>query len=64
MTQQEFLRDAMRRLGMTREQFASRIGTNTHALNKWLQPSESQNFRHMTDVVWKFVGEILEREEK
>ena len=25
--QQEFLRDAMRRLNMTREQFAERIGT-------------------------------------
>lgn len=62
MTQQEFLRDAMLRLGMTRQQFALRIGTNIHALNKWLQPSESKNFRKMTDVVWKFVGEILDRE--
>ena len=64
MTQQEFLRDAMHRLGMTREQFAVRIGTASRTLNKWLLPSDSKDFRNMPDVVWKFVGEILEREPK
>ena len=36
--QQAFLRDAMRRLNMTREAFANRIGVSRRALDTWLLP--------------------------
>jgi len=57
--QQEFLRDAMQKLRMTRPQFADRIGTKARTLDNWLLPSESNEFRTMPDMVWKFVSEIL-----
>lgn len=58
--QQEFLRDAMSRLGMTRDQFAERIGTKKRTLDNWLLSSESAEYRGMPDMAWKFVREILE----
>lgn len=64
VNQQEFLRDAMQRLGMTREQFAYRIGTAKRRLDNWLVPSESKEFREMDGMVWKFVREILQNEKK
>lgn len=45
--QQAFLRDAMRRLNMTREAFASRIGVSRRALDTWLLPDDSQESRGM-----------------
>ena len=64
VSQQEFLRDAMHRLDMTREQFAERIGTVKRRLDNWLVPMESKEFREMDGVVWKFVREILDKEKK
>ncbi|TFW09685.1 transcriptional regulator [Oxalobacteraceae bacterium OM1] len=60
MTQQEFLRDAMARLDMTRDQFADRIGATRRRLDNWLLPTESSGFRDMDDMAWKFIREILE----
>ena len=57
--QQSFLRDAMRRLNMTREVLSSRIGVSRRALDTWLLPDESQEFRRMPDIVERFVSEIL-----
>jgi aspartate carbamoyltransferase catalytic subunit len=59
--QQAFLRDAMRRLNMTREAFADRIGSRRRALDAWLLPDESSEFRTMPEVVRRFVTEIIER---
>jgi hypothetical protein len=59
-TQQEFLRHAMSELGMTREQFADRIGTKKRALDNWLLSPDSSEYRSMPDMAWKFVREILE----
>jgi aspartate carbamoyltransferase catalytic subunit len=64
VNQQEFLRDAMRRLDMTREQFAGRLGTKKRRMDNWLVPSESSEFREMDEMVWKFVREILTNEKK
>jgi len=47
-------------LGLTREQFAERIGAKKRALDNWLLPSDSQEYRAMPDMAWKFVSEILE----
>lgn len=60
--QQVLLRDAMRRLNMTRETFADRIGSRKRALDAWLLPDESAEYRAMPEVVRRFVAEILSRE--
>lgn len=60
--QQTFLRDAMRRLNMTREAFASRIGVTRRALDTWLLPDESAESRSMPEIVERFVGEIVARQ--
>lgn len=57
--QQEFLRDAMAALDMTRDQFADRIGTSRRRLDNWLLPSDSKGFREMDEMAWKFIREIL-----
>ncbi|KPC53972.1 aspartate carbamoyltransferase [Amantichitinum ursilacus] len=62
MSQQVFLRDAMRKLNMTRDAFAERIAVRRRALDTWLLPDESQEFRTMPEVVERFVTEILARE--
>lgn len=49
----------MRRLNLTREAFSSRIGVSRRALDAWLLPSESQEFRRMPEIVERFVSEIL-----
>jgi aspartate carbamoyltransferase catalytic subunit len=57
--QQAFLRDAMRRLNMTRDTFASRIGVSRRALDTWLLPDDSQESRAMPEIVERFVSEIV-----
>lgn len=63
-TQQEFLREAMGSLGMTRAAFAKRISVPEKTLDKWLSPSETTDFRNMPEVVWAYVREILVWEAK
>ena len=58
-SQQDFLRDAMQRLDMTRQEFADRIGAKKRALDNWLLPSNSKGFRPMSDTAWALVREIL-----
>lgn len=62
VSQQVFLRDAMRRLNLTRDVFAARIGVKRRALDTWLLPEGSQEFRGMPEVVQRFVTEIVENE--
>lgn len=57
--QQVLLRDAMRQLNMTRDAFAERIGSRRRALDAWLLPDESNEFRAMPEVARRFVSEIL-----
>ncbi|WP_350029683.1 aspartate carbamoyltransferase [Caballeronia sp. ATUFL_M2_KS44] len=60
MTQQQtVLRDAMRRLNMTRDAFAARIGVSRRALDTWLLPDESPESRAMPEIAARYVGEIL-----
>lgn len=59
--QQEFLREAMQRLGMTRDQFADRIAVPRKTLDNWLLPP-SESARGMSDMARKFIQEILERD--
>lgn len=62
-SQQEFLRDAMHRLDMTRDEFADRIAIKRKTLDNWLLPP-SESARGMSDMAWKFIQEILERDTK
>lgn len=62
LPQQEFLRDAMHRLALTRAGFARRISVPEKTLDKWLAPSETSDFRNMPDVVWAYIREILQWE--
>jgi aspartate carbamoyltransferase catalytic subunit len=62
VSQQVFLRDAMRRLNLTRDVFAGRIGVKRRALDTWLLPEGSQEFRAMPEVVNRFVTEIVQNE--
>jgi len=57
--QQDFLRDAMSNLGMTRSAFAKRISVPDKTLEKWLAPADTSDFRAMPEVVWAYVREIL-----
>jgi aspartate carbamoyltransferase catalytic subunit len=58
--QQDFLRDAMLRLNMTRQKFANRIGASKRALDNWLLPTDSKGFRPMPETVWTLIREILQ----
>jgi transcriptional regulator with XRE-family HTH domain len=59
-SQQEFLRDAMNQLDMTRERFADRLNTSKRRLDNWLLPSTSAGFRELDPTIWQFIREILE----
>jgi len=62
LTQQEFLRDAMIELGLTRDSFAKRIGAPWETFKKWLLPTESGGNREMPAIAWSLVREVLEHE--
>lgn len=57
--QQDFLREAMQSLGLTRTAFATRISVSEKTLNKWMAPVDTSDYRNMPDVVWAYVREIL-----
>jgi len=46
---------------MTREAFAERIGSRKRALDAWLLPDESAEYRAMPEIVRRFVTEILSK---
>lgn len=64
MTQQEFLRDAKAKLGLTWPEFAQRIGAPETTMKKWVLPDDAEkNAREMPSTVWVLVREILDHEE-
>ena len=62
MNQQEFLRNAMSDLALSRETFALRIGCAKRSLDKSLLPDSSNDFREMGEPIWNLVREILAHE--
>lgn len=63
LSQQEFLRDAKGRLGLTWKEFAGRIGAPETTLKKWIVSDDSgANGREMPSTVWVLVREILDHE--
>jgi len=62
--QQAFLRDAMLRLDITRQELADRIGGTKRALDNWLLPTESKGYRPMTSTVRLLINELLKAKRK
>jgi hypothetical protein len=62
LPQQDFLRNAMLELGLTREAFAKRIGAPRETFKKWLLPSEAGGNREMPSIAWSLVREVIEHE--
>lgn len=62
--QQDFLRDAMQRLSMTRKQLAERLSTPERRLNNWLLPTTSAGYRELDPTIWQFIREIVAAHEK
>lgn len=57
-SQQEFLRIAMKRMGMRRKEFAELIGVKPRTFDNWLLPSNSKEFRKMPGHVRVLVTSI------
>jgi len=56
MKQQDALRQAMNQSGQTRDQFANTMGVSRRALDKWLLPDTSGDFRRMPETAWRLLG--------
>ena len=56
--QQTTLRAAMKRLALTRDAFAERLGVSRRALDSWLLPASSGEHRRMPAVVAKVVADL------
>jgi aspartate carbamoyltransferase catalytic subunit len=57
--QQQFLRRSMRQLNLTRDALAQRISVKKRALDSWLLPAESNEFRVMPSIVQQFLSEMV-----
>ena len=60
--QQSTLREAMKRLELTRDGFAGRLGVTRRALDSWLLPAASREHRRMPPVVAKLLAGLAEAE--
>jgi len=56
MKQQDLLREAMRRTGQTRAELAAVLGVSKRALDKWLFPEASGDFRQMPAPVARLLA--------
>jgi aspartate carbamoyltransferase catalytic subunit len=56
--QQERLREAMKRLALTRNDFATRLGVTRRALDTWLLPDGSKEHRAMPAMAAKVLAEL------
>lgn len=64
LSQQRYLQKAMEQAGLTEEELARKLGTDTQYLLRFLMPTGSADFREMNDDVWKLVREIVEADRK
>ena len=58
-SQQDFLRDAMQSLGLSRDGFSRRFSVPRSTLDKWLAPTGSNEYRAMPEMAWAYVSEVL-----
>lgn len=59
LTQQDFVRFAMKQRGVGRGDFARRVSLARHTLDRLLLPSESPEFRSRPETGRSCIGEIL-----
>lgn len=57
--QQRFLHAAMTELQLGRAAFAERFGMTKRALDNWLMPLGSTEYRDMPQMAWRYVSEVL-----
>src|SRR6187549_3583254 len=57
-SQQTILRESMRKLDLTRDAFAERLGVSRRALDTWLLPARSGGHRTMPEVVAKMIASL------
>ena len=62
--QQEFLRQAMEALGMTRDAFSKRFTVPRRTLDKWLLPDGSNDFRPLPDMARAYIAEVIQKNVK
>lgn len=63
LSQQQFLREAAGRLGLSQADFARRIGAPLSTFEKWMADPQSNRFREMPSIAWSLVREVLEHED-
>lgn len=56
MKQQDALRQAMRQSAQTRARMAADLGVSRRALDKWLLPDTSGDFRRMPETAWRLLA--------
>ncbi|MBK5940042.1 hypothetical protein [Halochromatium roseum] len=56
MRQQEMLRTAMKQSGQTRQRMAEGLGVSRRALDKWLLPETSGDFRRMPETALRLLA--------
>lgn len=61
VSQQDLIRAAIFRFGMTRDEFAERIAVSRRTLDKWMLPETSTDARTMPSVARKFIEDLLAR---
>jgi hypothetical protein len=58
-TQDAFLRSAAATLGMSLEDLAKRMGTPWSTFERWMQPTNSIEYKELTKEGWDLVREIV-----
>lgn len=56
MKQQDLLRQTMQQTRQTRAQLAAELGVSKRALDKWLLPEASGDFRHMPETALRLLA--------
>lgn len=62
ISQQEFLREAATKLGLTQKELAKRMHAPWPTFQKWLLPSTNESSRAMPEIAWQLVREIIAHE--
>lgn len=62
VSQQEFLRNAAKAMGLTQPELAQRMRVPLTTFKKWLLPSSSMNFREMPEMAWNLVRVLQENQ--
>jgi hypothetical protein len=58
-SQQDFLREAMQTLDLTRDGFSARFTVPRRTLDKWLLPDDSKDHRPLPDMAKAYIREVL-----